>query len=78
MSHLPVNHPLRPAYRATAALTGGYLLAFGIIGAAHTTENALVSQTGLTLGARATRQPCVGDRTGRRRDRARPRGDRGP
>jgi hypothetical protein len=32
MSHLPVNHRLRPLYRAIALLIGVYLLVFGIIG----------------------------------------------
>jgi hypothetical protein len=32
MSHLPVNHRLRPFYRAIAVLIGIYLLVFGIIG----------------------------------------------
>lgn len=32
MSHLPVNHRLRPLYRAIAVLIGLYLLVFGIIG----------------------------------------------
>jgi Domain of unknown function (DUF4383) len=32
MAHTPVNHPLRPLYRALAALTGVYLVVFGIIG----------------------------------------------
>jgi hypothetical protein len=32
MAHIPVNHPLRPVYRALAGLTGLYLLVFGIVG----------------------------------------------
>jgi len=32
MSHLPVNHRLRPLYRAIALLIGVYLLVFGVIG----------------------------------------------
>lgn len=32
MSHIPVNHPLRPLYRAVAAVIGLYVLAFGIVG----------------------------------------------
>jgi len=32
MSHLPVNHRLRPLYRGLAVLIGLYLLIFGIIG----------------------------------------------
>jgi hypothetical protein len=32
MAHNPVNHPLRPIYRALSALTGAYLVLFGIVG----------------------------------------------
>lgn len=32
MSHLPVNHRLRPLYRAIAVLIGIYLVVFGVIG----------------------------------------------
>jgi hypothetical protein len=32
MSHIPVNHHLRPLYRAIAVLIGLYLLAFGLVG----------------------------------------------
>jgi len=32
MAHNPVNHPLRPLYRALAALAGAYLVLFGILG----------------------------------------------
>jgi hypothetical protein len=32
MAHNPVNHPLRPLYRALGALTGVYLILFGIVG----------------------------------------------
>jgi Domain of unknown function (DUF4383) len=32
MSHIPVNHHLRPLYRAMAVLIGVYLLAFGLVG----------------------------------------------
>ncbi|MGH3739179.1 MAG: DUF4383 domain-containing protein [Micromonosporaceae bacterium] len=30
--HLPVNHPMRPLYRALAGLIGGYVLVFGVVG----------------------------------------------
>ncbi len=33
MGHNPVNHPLRPVYRALGALTGAYLVLFGGLGA---------------------------------------------
>jgi len=32
MAHIPVNHPLRPLYRALGALAGVYLVLFGIVG----------------------------------------------
>jgi hypothetical protein len=32
MAHIPVNHHLRPLYRVLAALSGIYVLAFGLIG----------------------------------------------
>lgn len=32
MSHIPVNHHLRPLYRVVAALTAGWLLVFGAVG----------------------------------------------
>lgn len=32
MSHIPVNHPLRPLYRVLAGLIGAYVLAFGVVG----------------------------------------------
>jgi hypothetical protein len=30
--HLPINHPLRPLYRALAGLIGVYVLVFGVVG----------------------------------------------
>jgi hypothetical protein len=32
MAHNPVNHPLRPIYRAVGALAGLWLVLFGIVG----------------------------------------------
>lgn len=32
MSHIPVNHHLRPLYRAIALLIGIYVLVFGVVG----------------------------------------------
>jgi hypothetical protein len=31
MAHNPVNHPLRPLYRALAAVSGIYLILFGVV-----------------------------------------------
>jgi hypothetical protein len=41
MSHLPVNHPLRPLYRVLAAAAGLYVLVFGVVGAVQTRNAAL-------------------------------------
>jgi hypothetical protein len=41
MGHNPVNHPLRPIYRALGALTGAYLVLFGILGAIMTGGDGL-------------------------------------
>jgi hypothetical protein len=32
MAHTPINHPLRPVYRALSALVGIYLIVFGVVG----------------------------------------------
>jgi hypothetical protein len=44
MSHFPLNHHLRPLYRALAALTGGFLLAFGVVGFTQTAGTDLFAQ----------------------------------
>jgi hypothetical protein len=44
MAHNPVNHPLRPLYRALGALTGAYLVLFGIVGLIVTPGNGLFGQ----------------------------------
>jgi hypothetical protein len=36
MSHIPVNHPLRPLYRFLAGVAGLYVLIFGIVGLTQT------------------------------------------
>jgi hypothetical protein len=41
MAHNPVNHPLRPLYRALSALAGAYLVLFGIVGLIVTPGNGL-------------------------------------
>ena len=41
MGHNPVNHPLRPLYRALGALAGAYLVLFGILGAIVTAGEGL-------------------------------------
>jgi hypothetical protein len=32
MAHIPINHPLRPLYRALSAIIGIYLIVFGVVG----------------------------------------------
>lgn len=36
MAHIPINHPLRPLYRALAGLIGAYILVFGVVGLLRT------------------------------------------
>ncbi|BCB85330.1 DUF4383 domain-containing protein [Phytohabitans suffuscus] len=44
MAHFPVNHPLRPTYRALGGLTGLYLTAFGVLGLIETSGDELFAQ----------------------------------
>ncbi len=44
MAHVPVNHPLGPVYRVLGALTGLYLVAFGILGATGDTGDGLFAR----------------------------------
>jgi hypothetical protein len=41
MGHNPVNHPLRPLYRALGALAGIYLVLFGVVGLIVTSGDGL-------------------------------------
>src|SRR3982074_2269112 len=38
MAHIPINHPLRPLYRALSGLSGLYVLIFGIVGYIRTSD----------------------------------------
>jgi hypothetical protein len=40
MAHNPVNHPLRPLYRALALLSGAYLILFGVLGLIQTSDES--------------------------------------
>ena len=44
MAHFPVNHHLRPLYRALAGLAGVYMLVFGIVGFSATSGLPLFTQ----------------------------------
>lgn len=44
MSHIPVNHPLRPLYRALATLVGLFVLIFGVVGYFQTDDGAFFDQ----------------------------------
>ncbi|MFI5493029.1 DUF4383 domain-containing protein [Actinoplanes sp. NPDC051859] len=46
MAHIPVNHPLRPIYRALGALTGVYLILFGIVGIIVTSGDGMFGNGG--------------------------------
>ncbi|MEJ3742130.1 DUF4383 domain-containing protein [Actinomycetes bacterium KLBMP 9797] len=51
MAHTPVNHPLRPTYRAISGLTGLYLAAFGVLGLVETSGDGFFDQgDGAALG----------------------------
>jgi hypothetical protein len=57
MSHMPVNHRLRPVYRTLAAACGLYILVFGILGIGRTRDFGTFAQHGLpnVLGLHANR-----------------------
>lgn len=44
-NHNPVNHPLRPLYRALAGLTGVYLAVFGVVGFVVTGGDGLFGES---------------------------------
>jgi low affinity Fe/Cu permease len=48
MAHLPINHRLAGFYRFLAALSGLYLLAFGIVGVVRTRGEDLFMMRGIT------------------------------
>ncbi len=56
-SHNPLNHPLRPVYRLTAAVTGAYLLVFGAVAFSKTGDRPAFTQdhTASVLGLHANR-----------------------
>lgn len=46
MAHTPVNHPLRPLYRALGGAIGAYLVVFGIVGLITTSGDGLFGTAG--------------------------------
>jgi hypothetical protein len=48
MAHIPVNHHMRPLFRALAALTGLYVLIFGIVGVAESAGTDLFERADIT------------------------------
>ena len=53
MSHIPVNHPLRPVYRVLAGLTGVYCALFGVVGLVQSLGDGLFERGETTaLGLR--------------------------
>src|SRR2546421_4289145 len=46
MAHTPINHPLRPFYRVLSGLIGLYVLIFGIVGYAQTSNLPFVGRQG--------------------------------
>jgi len=53
MAHFPLNHPLRPLYRALAGLTGTYILIFGCVSLTKTVgETLFARESNWALGLR--------------------------
>jgi hypothetical protein len=46
MAHNPVNHPLRPIYRAIAGLVGLYLIVYGVVGFIVSADEGLFGRAG--------------------------------
>ncbi|XVU24847.1 DUF4383 domain-containing protein [Actinoplanes sp. CA-054009] len=46
MAHTPVNHPLRPLYRALGLLVGAYLIVFAIVGFIQTSGESFTGDNG--------------------------------
>jgi hypothetical protein len=49
MAHNPVNHPLRPLYRALGFVAGAYFVAFGVIGLIQTAGDSFAGHTGVRV-----------------------------
>ena len=49
LSHMPVDHHLRPLYRFLTVVTGGYVLLFGIIGVIQTGGGGLFDRADVSV-----------------------------
>jgi hypothetical protein len=49
MSHLPVDHPLVPVYRVLGALTGLFLIVFGVVGWSKSSGDKFTDSTGVRV-----------------------------
>jgi hypothetical protein len=58
MSHIPVNHPLRPLYRALVALVGLYMLIFGVVALTQTSGDPMFGQDNLPRVLGLTTNPA--------------------
>src|SRR3954454_21899807 len=54
MAHNPVNHPLRPLYRAVGFLAGAYLVVFGIVGLIQTSGEEFTGANDKTVLGQGT------------------------
>jgi hypothetical protein len=54
MAHNPVNHPLRPIYRALGFVAGAYLVVFGIVGLIRTSGDSFTGVTGVRVLGQGT------------------------
>jgi hypothetical protein len=61
MSHIPVNHHLRPLYRVLATLAGLYVLVFGIVGVSRTGGTGFFQQDDLprSMGLQSNRSFAI-------------------
>jgi hypothetical protein len=54
MAHNPVNHPLRPTYRALAFLAGAYLVLFGVLGLIQTSGESFTGTSDVRVLGQGT------------------------
>jgi hypothetical protein len=60
MSHIPVNHPLRPLYRTLVGLIGLYMLIFGVVALTQTSGDPLFGQNNLPTVLGLSTNPAFG------------------